>query len=96
MPILPSSALDPDDTTACPVEATCAVCEAPEHVEPLAVATLKTDLGLICLTLCPECELGPIPPLSLGRALERVCAHCEHLGADLDAVAAAVAEKDAR
>lgn len=88
-----STLLDPDDTSGCVLDPCCELCAARDG---LAVATLATTLGLLCLTICGECTQGPIPPLSLGDALDRVVEHCEHLDADLDEVSAALAAKDAR
>jgi hypothetical protein len=52
-----------------------------------------TPLGVLCLTLCPLCAGSSVaPPVSLGTAVRLVGQHAEHLGIDLDEMAAAMQE----
>jgi len=65
-------------------------CEACGTTRRLEVATYQTQVGVLCATVCDPCiDAGNAPPLrSWVEAFERVAAHCEHLGLDLDQMAA--------
>jgi hypothetical protein len=66
-----------------PVVATCEACEAVRS--DLAVWEADTALGVVCLTLCPDCvDAEDLPALSTFAALDHVWAHCDHLGVDVD------------
>jgi hypothetical protein len=54
------------------------------------VATYQTPVGVLCATICRACmAAGNPPPVRFwGQACERVGAHCQHLGIDLDQMAA--------
>jgi hypothetical protein len=54
------------------------------------VATYQTQVGVFCATVCDRCVTAGNPPpvRSWLQAFERVGAHCEHLGIDLDQMAA--------
>jgi hypothetical protein len=56
----------------------------------LEVATYQTQVGVFCATVCDPCiDAGKAPPVrSWIEAFERVGAHCEHLGIDLDQMGA--------
>jgi hypothetical protein len=64
-------------------------CEACGGTCGLEVATYQTPVGVFCATVCHRCvAAGNAPPVrSWGRACERVGAHCQHLGIDLDQMA---------
>ena len=64
----------------------------------LAVATAVTPVGVFCLTLCGRCaDAGELPRIpSWTEAFRRVAQHCEHLGCDLDQMAAALDDGGAR
>jgi hypothetical protein len=65
-------------------------CEACNATRALEVATYQTQVGVFCATICGPCiDEGKAPPVrSWVEAFERVAAHCEHLGVDLDQMAA--------
>jgi hypothetical protein len=65
-------------------------CEACGTTRALEVATYQTQVGVFCATICDPCiDAGNPPPVrSWLEAFERVAAHCEHLGIDLDKMAA--------
>jgi hypothetical protein len=65
-------------------------CEACGTTRQLAVATYQTPVGVFCTTVCDSCvEARNAPPVrSWLEAFERVGAHCEHLGIDLDQMGA--------
>jgi hypothetical protein len=56
----------------------------------LEVATYQTPVGVFCATVCWSCvDAGTAPPVpSWARAVERVGAHCQHLGIDVDQMGA--------
>jgi hypothetical protein len=64
-------------------------CEACGRAEDLDVATYQTPVGVFCATVCGACVAADNPPpvRSWGQACERVGAHCQHLGIDLDQMA---------
>jgi hypothetical protein len=65
-------------------------CEACGATRALDVATYQTPVGVFCATVCDPCvDTRNAPPVrSWVEAVERVWAHCEHLGIDLDQMAA--------
>jgi hypothetical protein len=70
-------------------------CEACGGGQWLAVATYQTPVGVLCTTVCRACmATGAAPPIrSWGQACERVAAHCQHLGIDLDQMGALLQAK---
>lgn len=83
-----AGSLNVDDTTACPVADTCAGCGQPG--DDLVVATAGTVLGVLCLTLCDVCaDAGIVPVRSAVATTYAVLDHCDHLGCDIDEMAAA-------
>jgi hypothetical protein len=78
--------VDLDDTHRCPVGAACESCGT---ASDLGVAVLDCVMGVFCLTLCGRCvRAGRVPTVGLATAALMVLAHCEHLGIDLDRMAA--------
>jgi hypothetical protein len=70
----------------CPRAGRCEACGATRALE---VATYQTPVGVFCATVCNRCVDTRNPPVrSWGQACERVGAHCQHLGIDLDQMAA--------
>jgi hypothetical protein len=71
----------------CPGAGRCEVCGATRQLE---VATYQTPVGVFCATACGPCiEAAKAPPVrSWPGAIERVAAHCGHLGIDVDQMAA--------
>ena len=65
-------------------------CEACGTTRDLDLATYQTQVGVFCATVCTPCvDAGNPPPVrSWLQAFERVGAHCQHLGIDLDQMAA--------
>lgn len=88
------AAVDLDDVSRCPCGARCESCGAERP--DLAVHTAHTQLGVMCLTMCPRCAAADCaPPVSLGTAVNLVGQHAGHLGIDVDQMAAAMdAETD--
>ena len=81
--------IDLDDVERCPLGHRCESCGV-ERAD-LQVRTVTTPLGVMCLTLCPRCAgSGVVPPVSLGTAVRLTAQHAEHLGIDLDEMAAAM------
>lgn len=80
---------DLDDVSRCPRGHRCESC-GDEHAE-LTVTTAHTPLGVMCVTLCPDClASGIVPPVAIGTAVRLVGQHCVHLGIDVDQMAAAL------
>jgi hypothetical protein len=71
----------------CPRAGRCEACGTTRHLE---VVTYQTLVGVFCATVCDSCvEARNAPPVrSWVEAFERVEAHCEHLGIDLDQMGA--------
>jgi hypothetical protein len=71
----------------CPRQARCEACGAGRELD---VATYQTPVGVLCATVCRTCVAtgNPPPVRSWPGAVERVGAHCQHLGIDLDQMAA--------
>jgi hypothetical protein len=65
-------------------------CEACGATRQLEVATYQTPVGVFCATACGSCiDQATAPPVrSWAEAIERVGTHCEHLGIDVDQMAA--------
>jgi hypothetical protein len=79
--------LDPlGPSPRCPRAGRCEACGISRGLE---VATYQTLVGVFCATVCDRCvDAGNAPPVrSRLEAFERVGAHCEHLGIDLDQMA---------
>lgn len=75
--------LDVDDTTHCPIGVRCEV-DGRERSD-LIVATYRTPLGVLCLTICPDHVAPEVsPPVSVGTANRLVIQHCLHLGCTVD------------
>jgi hypothetical protein len=74
-------------TTRCPRDDRCEVCGGARDPQ---VATYQTPVGVFCATVCRPCvAVGPAPPVrSWSQAIWRVGAHCQHLGIDVDQMAA--------
>lgn len=74
---------DLDDTSHCPVGHRCESCGVESR--DLAVETVESRLGVMCLTLCRRCaKFGGEYPIAVGTAARLVMAHCQHLGIDAD------------
>jgi hypothetical protein len=71
----------------CPRAGRCEACGATRRLE---VATYQTPVGVFCATVCDPCVAARnAPPVrSWVEAFERIGAHCEHLGIDLDQMGA--------
>jgi hypothetical protein len=71
----------------CPRAGRCQACGATRQLE---VATYQTPVGVFCATVCDPCVAAGNPPpvRSWPAAVERVGAHCQHLGIDVDHMAA--------
>lgn len=84
----PPPPIDLDDTSRCPLGTRCETCGAEGN--DLAVATVDLGrIGVACLTMCPRCASSTTAPaVSVPTAARLVCLHCEHLGIDLDEMAA--------
>ena len=65
-------------------------CEGCGTTRDLDLATYQTPVGVFCATVCDPCvAAGKAPPVrSWLEAFERAGTHCEHLGIDLDQMAA--------
>ena len=88
--------LDPlGPSRRCPCAGRCEVCGTTRQLE---VATYQTQVGVFCATVCDPCiDAGKAPPVrSWITAFERVGAHCEHLGLDLDQMAELLAAEQPR
>jgi hypothetical protein len=70
----------------CPRAGRCQACGATRELD---LVTYLTPVGVFCATVCDPCvAAGNSPPVhSWLEAFERVGAHCEHLGIDLDQMA---------
>jgi hypothetical protein len=74
-------------TARCPLASRCEACAGTRELE---VAPYQTPVGVLCATACSRCvEAATAPPVrGWAQACERVGAHCQHLGIDLDQMAA--------
>jgi hypothetical protein len=77
----------------CPRAGRCEACGATRQAD---VATYQIPVGVFCATVCDTCVAAGIsPPVrSWLEAFERVAAHCEHLGIDLDQMGALLRHED--
>jgi hypothetical protein len=67
-----------DDTRRCPVGPECESCG---RLDELAVLTAETSAGMLCVTLCDDCEVaGVLPIFSPAEETARVLEHGQHLG----------------
>jgi hypothetical protein len=82
------NAVNLDDVSRCPLGVRCESCGVER--DDLQVCTFELDrIGVACLTMCPRCAGSEVvPPVSVGTAVRLVAQHCEHLGVDLDEMAA--------
>lgn len=79
---------DLDDVSRCPLAKRCAGCGSETG---LAVATIEVPVGIYCQTLCWLCAEDSLPSLGGWAAtVDAVCAHCVHLGIDVDQMGAAM------
>jgi hypothetical protein len=71
----------------CPLGDCCEVCGSGHELD---VATYDTPVGVFCATVCaPYTTPAKAPPVrGWAQAVERVAAHCGHLGIDVDQMAA--------
>jgi hypothetical protein len=74
-------------TARCPLAGRCEACAGTRELE---VATYATPVGVLCATVCGACvDQGKAPAVrGWATACERVGGRCEHLGVDLDRMAA--------
>jgi hypothetical protein len=71
-----------DDTRRCPVGPECEGCG---RLDELAVLTADMPAGILCVTLCGDCEaLEVLPFLGPAEETTRVLEHGQHVGADVD------------
>lgn len=79
-----------DNMENCPRGHRCESC----GIESADLAVCTADLGnmgVACLTLCVPCaDSDIVPPITVGTAARLVGQHCQHLGIDLDQMAAAI------
>lgn len=86
------TAFDVFSTVSCPVGFRCESCG--DAAENLVAATAETPLGVLCLTVCERCGNADMaPPVAVLTAVKLVAQHCEHVGCDMDEMAAALAER---
>ena len=71
---------------ACPLGGRCEACASEWDLD---VATYQTPVGVFCATACGPCiDQAKAPPVrGWATAVERVAAHCGHLGIDVDQMA---------
>jgi hypothetical protein len=82
------TALDPlRPVDRCPLGDRCEACGSGQELD---VATYDTPVGVFCATVCGPCiDQAKAPPIrGWATAVERVAAHCGHLGIDVDQMAA--------
>jgi hypothetical protein len=71
-----------DDTRRCPIGPECESCG---RLDELAVLTGDTPAGMLCVTLCDDCEVaGALPIFSPAEETARVLAHGQHVGVEVD------------
>ena len=71
-----------DDTRRCPVAPQCESCG---RLDELAVLTADTPAGILCVTLCGDCEVAEVLPIfTPAEETARVLEHGQHVGADVD------------
>lgn len=79
-----------DDTSRCPQAKACERCgKAGPTVEVVMVGL--AHLGVACASLCRGCRMyDRLPRWGVPESLQRIGEHCEHLGIDVDDMAAAL------
>lgn len=81
------------NTNGCPVGHRCESCGV--EGSDLAVETSTSGLGVMCLTLCGHCaSFDDAIRVAVSTAVRLVLQHCEHLGIDVDQMAAELARGD--
>jgi hypothetical protein len=71
-----------DDTRHCSIKPECESCG---RLDELAVVTGETPAGILCMTLCDDCEVAGVDPIfTPAQETARVLAHGQHVGADVD------------
>ena len=71
-----------DDTRHCPIGPECESCG---RLDELVVVTGDTPAGVLCMTLCEDCEVAGVDPIfTPAQETARVLAHGQHLGVDGD------------
>jgi hypothetical protein len=71
-----------DDTRHCPIAPECESCG---RLDELAVVTGDTPAGILCMTLCDDCQVAGVDPIfTPAQQTARVLAHGQHLGVDGD------------
>jgi hypothetical protein len=71
-----------DDTRHCPIGSECESCG---RLDELAVLTGDTPAGILCMTLCDDCEVAGVDPIfSPAQETARILAHGQHVGVDID------------
>lgn len=83
--------VDLDDTTRCPTADACELCGT---TTTLAVATVDTQVGVYCLTLCAADRVRPLGSTNAAAAVRRALEHCGHLGITADDMEAELARHD--
>jgi hypothetical protein len=74
--------LNLDDTHHCPVAPECESCG---RLDEVAVVTADMPAGILCVTLCDDCEvLGVVPIFSPAEETARVREHGQHLRVEVD------------
>jgi hypothetical protein len=69
-----------DDTGHCPVGPESESCG---RLDELAVVTAEMPAGILCVTLCDNCEVADVlPVLSPAEESARVLKHAQHVGID--------------
>ena len=78
-----------NDISHCPIAAECANCHRSRNLE-VVIGTLP--VGVLCMTVCGDCcDDDTMPRIrSWTEAIDLVCAHCVHLGIDVDEMAALI------
>lgn len=76
------------NTARCPLDSSCISCRG---VADLQVRTIESPIGVFCVTLCAFCvQEDELPRFSAVSAVHASLEHCEHLGIDVDQMAAAM------
>lgn len=73
--------VDLDDTSRCPLGHRCESCGIEASAgTTLTVATVATQIGTLCLTLCDHCAgSSEPPPITVSTAQRLVAQHADHL-----------------
>jgi hypothetical protein len=73
-----------DDTRHCPIGPECESCG---RLDELVVLTGDTPAGILCMTLCDDCEVAGVDPIfTPAQEIARVLAHGQHVGVEVDQV----------